>query len=83
MTVSHDIQHFYRHFRQHQMDVYASGGGMVSRYQSGRTEHSFGGAAYGEHAYAAYMSAKRHIAFRKDLSDTVARYKKRRKRRAH
>lgn len=31
-----------------------------------------GGAADGLHAYAAYMSARRHIAFRSDLSRIVA-----------
>ena len=36
-----------------------------------------GGAAYGEHAYAAYMSARRHIAFIDELKAKNRLYRKR------
>jgi hypothetical protein len=55
----------------------ANGGGSVATDATGRTEHSWGGAAYQQHAVAAYWSAKRGMAFRKRLAKDVADSKKR------
>lgn len=56
------VKHLYRHFRDHQRAVVLRGG-MLTTYPSGRTELTYGSAPYGEHALAAYASAKRHVAF--------------------
>lgn len=60
------LEHFYRIARAHQVKTY----GLSSRDPSGRTEHTGGSAAYGFHAVAAFLSAKRTISFRADLRAT-------------
>ncbi|RWL22523.1 MAG: hypothetical protein EOR63_32310 [Mesorhizobium sp.] len=57
------VKHHYLQFRAHQRKVSSDGGGMLTRYPSGRTEKSYASAPYGEHALSAFISAKRHIAF--------------------
>jgi len=57
------LQHHYKRFRKHQMDVANDGGGCLTTYPEGRTELSYASAPYGEHAYSAFMSARRHIHF--------------------
>jgi hypothetical protein len=65
------VEHHYKRFRAHQMSVWSDGGGGLTFYPSGRTELSFGGAPYGEHALSAYLSAKAHINFLARLHDMV------------
>jgi hypothetical protein len=55
--------YYYRKYRQHQHEVYVSGGGSVDTYPSGRTEVSYGSAPYGEHALSAFVAARRHLHF--------------------
>ena len=57
------IKHYYKQNRLHQMAIANDGGGSECHYPEGKVEISYGGAAYGEHAYCAFMSAKRHIHF--------------------
>ena len=65
----------YKRYRRHQLDTYGNSG----LYRDGVDQRQFtgGSAAYGWHAYAAYLSAKSHIHFVKDFGETVARNKKR------
>jgi len=71
MTVNSSILHYYKHFRQHQNDCLTNvdqGGGTYFKLPNGkwfRKEITGGGAAEGQHAYAAYMSARRRIHFNK------------------
>lgn len=58
------VAHFYKLNRAHQRASAAKGGSMLTIFESGRTELSFGGAPYGEHALSAFMAAKRELAFR-------------------
>lgn len=58
------MAHHYKQARQHQHNVWANGGGSVTTDPTGRTEHSYGSAPYGEHALAAWWSAKRAVHFR-------------------
>jgi len=57
------ILHHYRRFRKHQFETYSLDG----EYINGRNTRKFsgGGAAYGYHATAAYLAAKRHTHFMK------------------
>jgi hypothetical protein len=64
--------HYYKQARAHQAKVIAEGGGMLTRYESGRTEKSYASAPYGEHALSAFMAAKRSIHFRKSLAKGFA-----------
>ena len=57
------LQHHFKRFRQHQMNVAADGGGTLTTFPGGRTELTFASAPFGEHALSAFMSAKRHIHF--------------------
>lgn len=57
------LAHFYRHFRQHQQNVIAEGGGMLTTFPSGRTELSYASSAYGCHALSAWQSARSHAHF--------------------
>lgn len=68
--VSTALEHYYREFRRHQLDTY--GDSLV--YIEGVNQRQFtgGGAAYGEHALAAYNSARRFIYFRKRLKEMTA-----------
>jgi len=59
------LTHWFKHFRQHQRDVMAEGGGMVTTFPSGRTELSFASAPFGEHALSAWLAAKSHVHFLK------------------
>lgn len=52
---------------------------LTTFFDSKRTELSFASAPYGEHALSAFMSAKRAIHFRADLSRTVREHAKRSK----
>jgi len=65
------ILHHYRRFRRHQIETYGLDGqhrwdDKQGKYVSAR-QFTGGGAAYGEHAYAAYNSARRHIHFMEDM----------------
>jgi hypothetical protein len=70
------VAHHYKRYRRHQLDTY---GISVEIFRDGVDQRQFtgGGAAYGWHAYAAYLSAKSHLHFVKDLGETVARNKQR------
>ena len=59
------VMHHYRRYRRHQLATYGNSG----LYVDGVDQRQFtgGGAAYGYHAYAAWLSAKRTIHFRKNL----------------
>ena len=61
MKIDPEILHYYRHARQHQLATYGDSG----LYIAGRSARQFtgGGACYGQHAYAAYIAAKRHRHF--------------------
>ena len=61
MTVSKEIEHHYKRYRKHQNDTYGDSG----IYMNGKSLRQFtgGGACYGCHAIAAYLSAKSHIHF--------------------
>lgn len=61
----------FKQFRDHQRKVWASGGGTLTTYPSGRTEHSYASAPYGEHALAAYWAARSHAYFLADMKRTV------------
>ena len=69
--------HYFKQVRAHQARVAASGGGSLTTYPSGRTERSYASAPYGEHALAAWASAKREVFFRAVLSARVKADKKR------
>ena len=51
----------YRKCRRHQMDTYGPSGLWINGVD--QRQHVGGGAAYGYHAVAAYMSAKAHLHF--------------------
>jgi len=73
------ILHFYRASRAHQIETYGNSGLQVLRdgkFVDAR-EFTGGPAAYGFHAVAAYNSARSEIHFRKWLTETVKRGKKR------
>jgi hypothetical protein len=70
------VAHYYREARDHQRQIQADGGGCLTTFPSGRTELTHG-ASYGEHAISAFLSAKRHVAFRAQLSKDVADHKRR------
>jgi hypothetical protein len=73
------LLHYYRQARAHQASLAAEGrGSLTTFFDSKRTEVTFG-AAYGCHAIAAFLSAKRTIHFRADLSRTVRQHAKRSK----
>jgi len=73
MKTNSAVRHFYKLFRDHQM----ASDGFITKYPGGRTELSYGGAAYGYHASAALSSAKAQVAFRKRLKDDVRQINKR------
>lgn len=77
--VDRALAHEFRRARAHQMDVWASGGGMVTTYPGGRTELTFASAPYGRHALSAFASAKRALSFRADLSRMIRESAKRSK----
>lgn len=55
------IAHHYRRFRAHQIETYSTNGLHVEGVD--QRQFTGGGAAYGYHALAAYLSAKRHLHF--------------------
>lgn len=73
--MKNEILHYYRQRRRHQLETY---GGVVLLI-NGVDQRQFtgGGAAYGEHAIAAYNSARRSIHFRETLKADIATSKKR------
>lgn len=73
------LAHYYRQARAHQAGLANDGrGSLTTFFESKRTEVAFG-AAYGCHALAAFLSAKRSIHFRADLARTVRENAKRAK----
>ncbi|MEK9754694.1 MAG: hypothetical protein VW338_15980 [Rhodospirillaceae bacterium] len=60
-----DLLHYYRDARRHQLATYGNSGLWID----GRDARQFtgGGAAYGEHALAAYWAARRRIYFMAQL----------------
>jgi hypothetical protein len=73
-----DILHHYRRLRAHQLATYSVDNDWVDGKPLRRT-FSGGGNCHGEHAAAALAGARRHVAFLKDLADTVAKHEKRSK----
>ncbi len=69
--------HYYRQARQHQAQTYGNSGLHVQGVD--QRQFTGGGAVYGFHAYAAYLSAKRAIHFRATLKADIAAHKKRSK----
>lgn len=59
------IKHHYRRARQHQLATYGNSGLHIAGVD--QRQFTGGGAAYGEHAYAAYNSARAHVHFRRRL----------------
>jgi hypothetical protein len=77
--VDQALAHYYRQARAHQAALAAADrGSLTTFFDSKRTETTFG-ASYGCHAVAAFLSAKRSIHFRADLSRTVREHAKRSK----
>jgi hypothetical protein len=68
------ILHFYRIAREQQFATYGS---SIQTDQNGTTWTTGGSAAFGQHAYAAFMYAKGQIRFRKDLKQRINQNKKR------
>lgn len=71
------IAYFYRQERARQMALANEGCGTLTSYQSGRTEMSYGGAPYDEHAVSAWLCAKRRVYFRRELSNSIKIAKRR------
>ena len=69
------VIHHYRRQRKHQMETYDNSGLFID----GRDAREFtgGGAAYGFHALAAFLTAKRTVHFRRELTAKVKKDKKR------
>jgi hypothetical protein len=65
------LAHYYKQARDWQKSIANDGGGSLTIYPSGKTELSYGSAAYQCHALAAFASARRSIAFRGDLRATI------------
>lgn len=70
--ISAALLHHYRKARAHQIATY----GLDGLHINGKSARQFtgGGACYGEHALAAYWSARRHIYF----MERMKKYTKRR-----
>lgn len=74
------LTHYYRQARQHQLNTYGLDGLHIPDGKGGfRSARQFtgGGAAYQNHAIAAFYSAKGAIRFRADLAKKVKQHKKR------
>lgn len=69
------LLHHYRQARAHQARTYGNSGLHVDGVD--QRQFTGGGAAYGLHAYAAYLSALRTIHFRQTLDAQVKDHKKR------
>lgn len=69
--------HFYRIARAHQLATYSKDGLHINGVD--QRQFTGGGAAYGFHAVAAFISAKRQIHFRATLKADVAAHKRRSK----
>lgn len=76
--ISPELIHHFRRLRKHQLDTYGNSGLFIDGKDA--REFTGGGAAYGQHAYAAFLGAKRTIHFRRELS---AKNKKTNERIAH
>ena len=80
MPVSQQFKDEYMKARKHQFDTYDRIGSVFITLADGRkvsVEPTGGSAAYGFHASAAFMSAKRSIAFKARLSEVVDEHKRR------
>ena len=63
----------FKKFRNHQRAIAKDGGGTLATFSdSGRTEMTFGGAPFGEHAVSAFWSAIKHQNFANRLAADVA-----------
>lgn len=62
---------YYRQMRAHQLATYGNSGLHVNGVD--QRQFTGGSAAYGQHAIAAYMAAKRQINFRKTLAKEIRR----------
>ena len=69
------IAHHYKRNRQHQLATYGNSGLHINGVD--QRQFTGGGAAYGQHAYAAYMSAKSFVHFMKTLDADFKAAKKR------
>jgi hypothetical protein len=63
------LARLYRVARAHQKRLAADDSGTLTVYPSGRTERSYASAPYGEHALAAWWSAKSALAFRRRVAE--------------
>lgn len=63
------LLHYYRQARAWQMKTYSKDGLFIDGVD--QRQYTGGGAAYGFHAYAAYLSAKRSIHFRQSRGMTA------------
>lgn len=80
MPVSQHFKAAYMKARKHQFDTYDRISSVFITLEDGRkvpVEPTGGGAAYGFHAYAAFVSAKRSIAFKDRLSEIVDEHERR------
>ena len=76
--MNHALKHHFKSARDWQREVMVSGGGMLTTFMDGSASQlTFASAPFGEHALSAFASAKRTIAFRKNLSARVKLDKKR------
>ena len=71
------ILHHYRNARRHQFATYSKDGLHIDGVD--QRQFTGGGAAYGFHAYAAFLSAKRAIHFHATLAADLAAHKRRSK----
>ncbi len=62
--INKQVLHHYRRYRAHQIDTYGNSGLFMNGVD--QREFTGGGAAYGYHAMAAYLSARRTIHFLQD-----------------
>ena len=75
--MNRDILHFYRLNRAHQLATYGNSGLHINGID--QRQFTGGPAAYGEHAYAAFTSARASIHFRKTFADDMKAYRRRSK----
>jgi hypothetical protein len=69
--VTNKIYLAYRKVRRHQQDTYGRSNYWINGVD--QRQHSGGGAAYGYHAVAAYLSAKAHLHFMARLKRDLGR----------
>jgi hypothetical protein len=75
--MNRDILYFYRLNRAHQLDTYGNSGLHINGVD--QRQFTGGPAAYGQHAYAAYMSARAIIHSRKTFANDMKAYRQRSK----